>query len=444
MAKRLQFITLIVSAFVKRHQKYIILGIISGFFTTLLLLQIYPFYHEIIGTNPKKIAYVGEFNETNLPLSIKNQISLGLTSLSSNGEASPSLALSWKADADGKTYIFSLSHDIFWHDGTKFTARDVNYKLKDVTFTPQDETTLKVTLKDSYAPLPVILSTPLFKPNLIGLGIYKAVRIKYSQDNISELHLQPLRKGLPPLIYKFYPTRQAAILAFKLGEVNTLESISQLDDLSNWKNIKIRELTQYDRFVGIFLNFRNPLFKEKEVRQALNYAIPKFEGFEKTYTPISPLSWAYSTNIRLYRYDMEAARKILSKNPISSSSATLTISTYASLLQTAQTVADTWENIGINTKIKVENSIPADYQVFLLTLIIPVDPDQYQYWQSTQEGTNLAHYSNLKIDKLLEDGRKTLDQEKRKKIYADFQRYLIDDSPVIFLYYPKTYTVERE
>jgi len=79
-----------------------------------------------------------------------------------------------------------------------------------------------------------------------------------------------------------------------------------------------------------------------------------------------------------------------------------------------------------------------------LTFQVPSDPDQYQFWQSTQEDTNITHYTNLKIDKLLEDGRKTLDKDTRKKIYADFQRYLVDDSPVIFLYFPKAYTVERK
>jgi len=80
----------------------------------------------------------------------------------------------------------------------------------------------------------------------------------------------------------------------------------------------------------------------------------------------------------------------------------------------------------------------------LRSLTVPADPDQYVYWQSTQENTNISNYSSPKIDKLLEDGRKTLDTDARKKIYADFQFYLVDDAPAIFLYYPKVVTIRRK
>ena len=92
----------------------------------------------------------------------------------------------------------------------------------------------------------------------------------------------------------------------------------------------------------------------------------------------------------------------------------------------------------------MDSTIPSDYQVLLRSLPIPYDPDQYIYWQSTQENTNISNYSSAKIDKLLEDGRKTLDKEQRQKIYADFQFYLVDDVPAIFLYYPKIYTIKRK
>jgi len=184
--------------------------------------------------------------------------------------------------------------------------------------------------------------------------------------------------------------------------------------------------------------------KEKEVRQALTYAIPPFPKYTKAYTPISPLSWAYSAKVRLYRYDPDVATKILSKNPIASASAEITVTTFAPFVKLAQSVVDAWSRVGVRAKVKVENTLPPDYQVLIAAQPIPPDPDQYQFWQSTQSVTNLTHYSNLKIDKLLEVGRKTIDREKRIKIYADFQRYLVDDAPVIFLYYPKVYTVERK
>ena len=84
-----------------------------------------------------------------------------------------------------------------------------------------------------------------------------------------------------------------------------------------------------------------------------------------------------------------------------------------------------------------------DFDVLLAMQEIPRDPDQYALWHSTQAG-NITDFKNARIDKLLEDGRKTLDQEKRKQIYFDFQRYLLEDLPVIFLHFPTYYEIIKE
>jgi peptide/nickel transport system substrate-binding protein len=79
----------------------------------------------------------------------------------------------------------------------------------------------------------------------------------------------------------------------------------------------------------------------------------------------------------------------------------------------------------------------------LSALEIPPDPDQYPFWHSTQTQTNITGFSNVKIDKLLEDARQEIDTEKRKTIYADFQRRITDEAPAVFLYYAKSYTIKR-
>lgn len=432
------------STFIGRHKKNIIFGIVVGFFITLFIITLYPYFVKLQSQRIKKIGLVGKYDQSNLPSVITKQLSFGLTAINASGEATSSVAKSWDIDEKGLNFIFHLYPDLYWQDGTKFKAGDVKYHLKDVKLAPVDDNTLKITIKEPYAPLPVLLSKPIFKQDLVGLGLYKIQKITYSGDYITNLTLVSQNNELSPVEYKFYPNTDDAILGFKRGEVNELDSITQTGDLGNWKTLKITSNTQFDRYVAVFFNLDNGLFKEKEIRQALAYAIPDFKDYEKVYSPIPPDSWAYSQKIRLYHYDPDTAKKILNKNPIASKSSELTVSTFAQLLPTAQQIIDAWSKVGVNAKVKVENSIPTDFQILVLTQTVPPDPDQYPYWQSTQETTNISNYSNLKIDKLLEDGRKTYDQEKRKKIYADFQRYLVDDEPVIFLYYPKTYTVTRK
>jgi peptide/nickel transport system substrate-binding protein len=48
---------------------------------------------------------------------------------------------------------------------------------------------------------------------------------------------------------------------------------------------------------------------------------------------------------------------------------------------------------------------------------------------------NRGYYSNPEVDRLLEEGRRTLDQPRRKRIYAEVQRILARDLPYIDLFY---------
>ncbi len=387
---------------------------------------------------------VGRFRENSLPKSIQNLLSLGLTSIMPSGEATTSLAFKWTVDTSEKEYKFYLRPDIYWHDGKKFTTKDLKLKIKDAIITPIDETTFKITLKEPFSPLPTTLSSPIIRPDLIGVGQYKLSAIHYSGDLISDISLKSIIPDFPSITYKFYPTLTDAVLAFKLGEIDSLQNISETLDLDTWPQVKVTQTSVYENYVGLFFNLKDSMFKEKEIRQALIYAIPDIPNFTKTYTSISPLSWAYSQKVRLYRFDPDTSTKMLAKSQLASASSEITITTFSSFVKLAQSIVDAWEKVGVQAKIKVVNSIPSEYQMLLLAQNIPSDPDQYQYWHSTQNITNFSHYNSQKIDKLLELGRNNFDQEKRKKIYADFQRYLVDDAPVIFLYYPKVYSVERK
>lgn len=444
MRKGIQYTAFYLQTFLTRHIKELLLSALSGFLISLIIIQTYPLFWKFVGQRSQIIGVIGRFSEDNLPLDIKNQISFGLTSLSSSGEPIPAAAGSWEIEKEGIDYIFHLNPKLIWHDGKNLQASDINIKLKGATLQVIDQNTFKISLTEIYAPLPVLLSAPIFKSELIGLGQYRVLRLKKTEGKIDEMTLAPLDKKQPSIIYKFYINHANAALAFKLGEINKLIGLDEETTFQNWRNVNIIPNTEYDKLVAILFNLKDEHFKDKEIRQAFAYAIPEFADVEKAVSPIAPNSWAYSRKIRLYNYDQDISRKIFSKSALATESAQLTLYTFSHLLKRAQILIDAWQKVGVNVKIKVINSIPADYQILLVPLTIPSDPDQYLYWQSTQDATNLTHYSSAKIDKLLEDGRKKIDLKLRKKIYADFQLYLIDDAPAIFLYYPKVYTVERK
>jgi len=53
----------------------------------------------------------------------------------------------------------------------------------------------------------------------------------------------------------------------------------------------------------------------------------------------------------------------------------------------------------------------------------------------TPNGPNYTHYSNLKVDELYDMAMKETDFEKRKAMYNEAERIVMDDSPWIILYY---------
>ncbi len=267
--------------------------------------------------------------------------------------------------------------------------------------------------------------------------------IQLSGGSVKSVSLHPTTdKALKSKHFSLYQTEAQAQLAFQLGEVDTLIEMSTVSALAEWGNVTVTDQTKYDRIVTLFFNMRNQELADKNVRQGLAYGIPDLP-YERAGSPISKTSWANAKNVKNYTYNITEAKRLLKDTHLATESAQLTLSTFPAYLDIAQKIAASWTALGIKTNVRVQSNVPQDYQVLLSAQDVPPDPDQYPFWHSTQTATNVTGYANVKIDKLLEDGRQELDQDKRKLIYTDFQRRLVEDAPAVFLYYPKLYSVAR-
>ena len=69
---------------------------------------------------------------------------------------------------------------------------------------------------------------------------------------------------------------------------------------------------------------------------------------------------------------------------------------------------------------------------------LSVDPDAYEIWHSSQieKGFNFISYRNPEVDRLLEEGRREYDIEKRKQIYWRIHELIAEDQPYTFLFVP--------
>lgn len=427
------------TAFISRFKWVIALSLLIGivlFFSVRFLLP------HIEGGKNDRIGVVGRYTSPEtLPANILGMVSMGLTKVNDKGEVIPGIADSWSTPDSGKTWIFKIKNTIYWQDGKQLTADSLTYDFSDAKFSIIDKNTVSFTLQSAFSPFPIIVSKPIFKKGLLGVGTWKVSKITLAGGYIQQLVLTNAKSDTE--IYKFYPTEERAKLAYKLGQVDNIQDIYDPEPLQNWSTVKTEKQVNQNDFVAIFFNTTDTTLSNKSLRQALAYAINK-DGFAgpRAISPISPTSWAYNPQVKQYNYDIIRAKELLKDVP--TGSINLTISTIPLLLPVADSIVKDWKAIGINVTVQVYTSLPQDNQVLLAIFQIPKDPDQYALWHSTQSSTNISHYKNPRIDKLLEDGRVELNLEARKKIYLDFQRFLIEDSPAIFLYYPISYNLTRK
>lgn len=388
---------------------------------------------------------VGRYRLDNLPNSILQYVSRGLTSVDENGKVVPGIASSWENRDGGKTWVFYISEGEMWQDGKKITSSDIQINFSDVTIEKPDSKTIVFKLQTPFAPFPTVLSKPVFKKGFLGTGEWRVKKVTVVGNTIEQISLSK-KKG-KDMVFKFYPTEERAKLALKLGAVDKLTDIFNPGPFDAWKTLDVEKNVDYKRFAAVFFNnAKDKKTADKTLRQVLTYAIDKDKFNEaRAIGPISPNSWAYNPQVKPYDYDLKKAKEMmkdLSKEVLNNLS--LNIATTPVLLNNAEEIARNWRDLGISVNVQVISSVPEDFDAFLAVVDIPHDPDQYSLWHSSQLSSNISNYKNARIDKLLEDGRTVINESERKKIYLDFQRFLVEDSPVAFLYHPASYTITRK
>lgn len=436
LTRQLRFGIRLIQAFAQRHLWIIVLGCLSGIFAFIFLSRF------LLPSSKKevRIGLVGRFDESQVPEEITELASLGLTKLLPEGIATSSLAKSWETLGEGKVYKFYLRDDVLWQDGSRVTAKDIAYEFKNAQLQVISDFQIQITLTEPFSALPALVSKPIFKKDMIGIGDYQIAELKRKGRFLEKAKLVPVRnEALPNLVYQFYTTEEAAKIGFKLGKVDILKGIVNVGGLEKWSGVKITPRIHKGRYAAIFFNLKNPKFEEKFFRQALAYAIKKEEGEKRAYGPISPLSWAYNSELKPYGQNLTRAKELLEKTEAENS---IKLFAFPSLIAEAEKIKEEWQSLNIEAEVKIINTLPEDFEVLLAVWEIPADPDQYSFWHSTQT-KNLTGFANPKVDKFLEEGRKTFDLKERRENYLEFQKTLVEECPAIFLFHPVTYTISR-
>lgn len=447
---RRRLIFWLIKAYIKKLGKTILLYFAIGLFIFFVFRLFFGhFLTKFQLSQRETIGMVGTYTLDDLPSSVLSKISKGLTSVAKDGKALPDIASKWKIGSNGKKYIFYLRNNIYFSDKVNLTSDLIQYNFSDVSIERPDKYTILFTLKGSYSPFLITVSKPILKKGFVGISNYKVDNIDLNGNFVRSIDLVLLNKH-DRLSFQFYPTFEAAKIAFALSDVSKIVNLPDVNfkntTFYSFKNVKVEKKVDYKQLVTLFYNTQDKNLSSKTLREALYYTIPNdFDEGQRNAGPFSPFSFAVNEGLGSYQEDLPHAKLLLDKFKSSGNSTkiSLTIDTLPQYKKTAEKIAKVWKSLAIDTKIQVGDKVPSIFQVFLGEFTLSPDPDQYVLWHSNQP-SNITRYSNLRVDKILEDGRQTIDIEKRKDIYADFQKYIQADPPASFLFFPYTYDVTRK
>lgn len=450
-----------------------------------------------------------------------------LLEMTDTGDMQPYLAESY--EIDDLKFTFHLRKNVKWHDGVDFTAEDVAFTI-DCILRPNytgtsynklssivgavdrhegraeavsgikviDDYTIEFSLENKYAPV----FASLVSRGILPKHIWEDIPVEEFENQV-ELMKKPI--GCGPFIVTEYVEGQYVKMKanedFFLGKPkieNLLIKIVSTDSIpAEFKNgtldiVTVKDLESNElevlandldlnvvrfpnnvyRYIGI--NLRNEIFQDKNLREALLYALDReqivaslLEGHGSIIeAPFLPAGWAKADDNKIVKrsFDPEKAAQILSDAGYTDSDGNgilenpqgaemkfeYKIPSDSPLTEhVALVVQQNWKDIGVDvsitqmeyTKVAQEAIFDHSFDFYTLNCQFGFDPDIMPWWHSSvstdEKGVpswNFDGFKDPKLDELIEKANATLDQDERKMLYNECASLISAEVPMIFLY----------
>jgi peptide/nickel transport system substrate-binding protein len=410
-------------------------------------------------------------------------------------EYEPSLATSWKALSD-TVWEFTLRKGVKFHNGETMTAEDVKYSfdrviepgqakkkspqygniraIKEVRIVSPNTIHL-ITDK----PFPLLLERMVFFPIVprthiekvgeeafgttatVGTGPWKLVEWKRDQSIRLEAFDQHWR-GKPAfkhLVIRAIPEVATQIAELKTGGVDIIRNVSAdlVPELKAHASTSVSSApilrTHYVHF-----DMRAEPFTKKAVRQAANYAIDRELILQKMMaglgrvvpTVVHPAVFGYDGSVTPYGYDPKKARELLAQAGYPNGVDITLHSSFVEFRPVFEAIAQMLTEVGLRVTPKMWDPGPAWNKFFQSEgkathgyygswgyySVFDADAILHPLYHTEPGGWVGKWYIRVEgLDPLIDDARSTVDQAKRKRVYAQIQRILKEEAPSIFLFH---------
>lgn len=409
------------------------------------------------------------------------------------------LAKEW-SKVNASSYVIKLKENIKWSDGNLFTAKDVQYtidRLKDANVKSVysynvehvigleviDDNTIRIDLDREVPFFEYNLTFPIMSHkyyanedfvntsknnNPVGTGKFKVVNengnviLKLNENwwNIDEKtsklsQIQIIKYGNMGEVYK----------AFKIGNIdlintNNIELENYIGTIGySLKNFKGRELDY------LVFNCNNEELSNKEIRQAISYAIDKQNIVsaiygDKYYVANFPLDYGnylYEQEKVGYEYNIDKAKSILIDNGWEFKYRTWQkIKDYRTLrlsfnlvvnssnikrIEVAENIKNSLEYLGIKINVIKANDVTytrylenKNYDMILTGKYTALSPDLSTYFGES----NLANYNNEMAKQILNEVNDIKEEKTLKEKYNTLIDIYKKDVPYVYLYWNRS------
>ena len=410
-------------------------------------------------------------------------------------EVKPMLAESWKPNADGSVWTFSLRKGVKWHDGTAFTAADVvatmdrlsasNLKayIKAGSTKAIDDFTVEITLNSpdgqfpqqvgAYNPQSVItpkdyvLGTTLDK-RMTGTGAFKMTKYDPAIGATFEANTDWWggKPYLDKLEFLFSEDIATQIAGLQGGAADAIVQFSVLggDALLSDSNMVV-ETIHGSAHRQIWMNTREGNYTDVKVRQAIALGIDrqalidtvlKGKGDIGNDHPISPIYPFFDATLPQRKRDVEKAKQLLKDAGKEGLEATMYFPNLQEIPQLAQLVQSQLKDIGMKVTLQQEKNVDGDEWCKVYDSKVEpagcdggmdfgiVDygprgvPDVYLVKAYATGEWNSAHYISEPFRAAVKKYQSSLDLDGQKAAIKDIQKIANTDVPYAIPYFYNT------
>lgn len=414
----------------------------------------------------------------------------GLFRINERMEVVPDLVDSYRLTPPA-TYRFQIKAGIRFHNGQPLTADDIKKTIEAIldpnTASPHRGTLEKIQSIRILSPLALEIISKPFAPltaaltfgilpggNQVGIGTGPFQWVESSNQGIvlqrNENYFGEKAK-IARLQFRIIPDENVRVMELMGGSIDFLQNNIPpplVDYLRRRPGLSVA-LAEGINYSYLGMNLKQPPLNDRKVREAIARAldIPAIIAYrladlaQPATSVLAPIHWAYARDTVQYPYSPKRARELLEEagypdpdglGPKPRFALTYKTSTRKDRIGLARLIARYLKEVGIEIHILpyewgtfFHDIQTGNFQLYSLTWVGISDPDIFYYAFHSSElppqGANRGGYQNAAVDQLTVEARETMDRETRKGLYAQVQKILAEDLPVLSLWYEKNVAI---